>query len=51
MLKDLGDEAEPDDLVARGSHVYFSADGGVHGRELWSSDGTTAGTRTVHDIR
>lgn len=30
--------------------MYFGADDGVTGRELWSSDGTTAGTRLVEDI-
>lgn len=31
--------------------VYFSADDGVHGMELWVSDGNTRGTRLLRDIR
>ncbi|MCH8331424.1 MAG: T9SS type A sorting domain-containing protein, partial [Bacteroidetes bacterium] len=33
-----------------GSHVYFQANDGVNGVELWKTDGTAAGTEMVKDI-
>ena len=40
----------PDDLTAVGGTLFFSADDGEHGRELWKSDGTAEGTVLVEDI-
>ncbi|MHB0877961.1 MAG: ELWxxDGT repeat protein [Anaerolineae bacterium] len=38
-------------LTAIGSTIYFSADDGSRGRELWKSDGSPSGTELVSDIR
>lgn len=35
--------------TALGNRVLFIADDGVHGRELWISDGTVGGTHLVYD--
>ena len=45
-----GASPDPASLTLIGSSLFFSADDGVHGRELWQSDGTTAGTRMVQDV-
>ncbi|MFN0054661.1 MAG: ELWxxDGT repeat protein [Planctomycetales bacterium] len=42
--------AYPDDLTNVNGILFFTADDGVHGTELWTSDGTAAGTRMVKDI-
>src|SRR5262245_10197052 len=41
----------PSDLTPVGDRLYFVADDGIHGRELFTSDGTAAGTHLVRDIR
>ena len=42
----------PDDYTACavGNYLYFRADEGINGVELWKSDGTEEGTRLVKDI-
>jgi len=37
-------------LTAVGNTLYFQADDGINGRELWRSDGTTSGTVMVNDL-
>jgi len=44
------DSADPAELTAVGSRLFFVADDGSHGKELWSSDGTPTGTLKVKDI-
>jgi len=31
-------------------YSYFTADDGIHGRELWRTNGTTAGTKLIKDV-
>jgi ELWxxDGT repeat protein len=42
--------SHPRGLTVWNGRLWFRARDGVHGMELWSSDGTAAGTRFVQDI-
>src|SRR5262249_39199207 len=56
MVKDInptggnGTGSFPDELTNAGGTLFFSADDGSHGKELWKSDGTAAGTVMIKDI-
>ncbi|WP_158284558.1 ELWxxDGT repeat protein [Azospirillum sp. TSO35-2] len=40
----------PNSLTAAGDTLFFAANDGQHGMELWASDGTAPGTHLVADI-
>jgi len=42
--------SDPSDLVRAGSRVFFVADDGKTGRELWVTNGTRRGTRRLTDL-
>ena len=53
LLKDIrsgSTGSSIDELVAIGSTLYFTANDGTNGEELWKSDGTASGTVMVKDI-
>jgi len=52
LVKDINpgtDPSNPGGFEAVNGALFFSADDGIHGGELWKTDGTTAGTVLVHD--
>jgi ELWxxDGT repeat protein len=44
-------KTQPSALSVVGDRLFFAADDGIHGQELWTSDGTPEGTVMVRDIR
>src|SRR4029077_4115036 len=44
------DEYAPASLTGVGGRLFFAADDATHGRELWTSNGSRAGTVLVKDI-
>ena len=43
-------DSEPEDLTAFQGELWFVADDGIHGRELWKTDGTPSGTQLAIDL-
>ena len=46
----VGYGSNPSNLTVVNGHLFFSANDGVNGGELWETDGTSAGTVLVKDI-
>jgi len=53
MVKNINPsgDSDPTSLTKVGTFVFFAANDGSHGRELWKTDGTSAGTKMVKDVR
>ena len=49
-INQLGESSNIDQFVSVGSNHFFVADDGLTGSELWTTDGTEAGTVLVKDL-
>ena len=54
LIKDInsisGESSFPNGFIERDGLVYFLADDGEHGQELWRTNGTSNGTLLIQDI-
>lgn len=53
LIKDINPGTAGSNLqnsITIGNEIYFAANDGIHGQELWKSDGTAGGTVMVDDI-
>ena len=52
LFKDLNasGDSNPTNFIAFDSKMYFTADNGINGKELWESDGSVSGTKLKQDI-
>ena len=53
LVKDINQQSVGsaiESMTSVGDRLFFYADDGLHGREVWTSDGTAAGTHLVKDI-
>src|SRR5258706_8409496 len=52
LVKDINtaSNSDPSSFRAANGIIYFAANDGIHGKELWRTDGTDTGTYMVKDI-